>query len=67
MSHGNFLPAGVDQVIMAANRCHRYYVDESLSDALELKVLYARMIIEMRKDGFEETTLTVKGIAMNMP
>ena len=63
-AHSNLLLVGSDEAIMAANEFHRYYVDSDIVDPKEAKTRYARMIVAMRKDGFEESSLSVREIAM---
>ncbi len=66
-AHSNLVLVGSDEVIQAVNRFHRYYVESARVDPKEAKMHYAQMIIAMRKDGFEETTLSAKEVAMNLP
>ena len=66
-AHDNLLLVASDDVVTAANVFHRYYVYTSSPDPKETKLRYAAMVVAMRKDGFEETTLSVKEVAMNIP
>ena len=66
-AHDNLMLVGSDEAILAANAFHRYYVDSEQLDPQEAKMRYARMLVAMRKDGFEETKLSVRGVAMNIP
>jgi hypothetical protein len=54
-------------VIVAANFFHRYYADSAEPSWREVKRRYALMIIAMREDGFEETSLTTEEVAHNIP
>lgn len=66
-AHESMLPAASDNTLIAVNNFHRFYVEHTVVPPKEAKILYARMIIAMRKDSFEQTSLTVKEIAMNIP
>ncbi len=66
-AHSNLLLVGSDDAITAANKFHRYYVHAERVDPREVKMRYAAMIVAMRKDGFEETELSVREVAMNIP
>lgn len=66
-AHDNLLPIGSDETILAVNNFHRHVADRERNDPLEHKILYAKMLIAMRRDSFEETKLSVKEVAMNIP
>lgn len=66
-AHSNLLPIGSDATIQAVNDFHRYFVSPGPSDPSETKIRYAKMLIAMRRDSFEKTKLSVKGVAMNIP
>jgi hypothetical protein len=66
-AHDAILLVGSDQVIAAANDFHRYYVYSRVPAPVETKMRYARMVIEMRREGFESTALSVKEVAINIP
>ena len=66
-AHSNLLLVGADEVIQAANEFHRYYVDTRPMDPKEMKLRYAKMVMAMRGDGFEKTSLSAKEVAMNIP
>jgi hypothetical protein len=66
-AHNNLLLVGADAVIVAANAFHRYYTDATASQSGEVKHLYAKMIIAMREDGFEVTSLSTEEVAKNIP
>lgn len=66
-AHDTIMLVGSDEAIKAANAFHRYYVDSERVDPKEAKMLYANMVVAMRKDGFEETGLSIQEVAKNIP
>lgn len=66
-AHDTIMLVGSDEAIAAANAFHRYYVDSEHVDPKEAKMRYAQMLVAMRRDGFEETKLSVREVAMNIP
>ena len=66
-AHANLLLVGSERVIEAANAFHRYYVHADPVDPKEMKLLYAKMVVEMRREVFEETKLSAVEVAKNIP
>ncbi len=66
-AHNNLLLIASEKVIECANQFHSYYVNAQPVEPKEMKLRYARMVVEMRKEVFEETKLSVREVAMNIP